>query len=63
MKGGLVVSAAVRSEGSCWLGTTHWKGQVVLWLSICNWITTEDDIASVLRVLKNTLADVEASVG
>jgi glutamate/tyrosine decarboxylase-like PLP-dependent enzyme len=45
------VAAKVQAEGRCWLGTTTWRGHSALRLSICNWMTTEDDIALVLESL------------
>jgi glutamate/tyrosine decarboxylase-like PLP-dependent enzyme len=49
------VAAKMQAEGRCWLGTTTWKGHVVLRMSICNWMTTEDDIAQVLQSLRQAL--------
>lgn len=45
------VAAKLQAEGRCWLGTTTWRGHSALRLSICNWMTTEDDIALVLESL------------
>jgi glutamate/tyrosine decarboxylase-like PLP-dependent enzyme len=38
------VVAAAQRDGTCWLGSTQWKGQKAMRISICNWSTTESDI-------------------
>jgi aromatic-L-amino-acid decarboxylase len=38
------VAERVRAEGTCWLGTTSWRGAVAIRVSICNWSTTTADI-------------------
>lgn len=49
------VAAKMQAEGRCWLGTTTWKGHLALRVSICNWMTTEDDIALVLESLAHAV--------
>ena len=49
------VAAKMQAEGRCWLGTTTWKGQLALRVSICNWMTTEDDIALLLESLAHAV--------
>ena len=38
------VAERVRAEGTCWLGTTTWRGQTAIRISISNWSTTTADI-------------------
>jgi glutamate/tyrosine decarboxylase-like PLP-dependent enzyme len=52
------IAAKMQAEGKCWLGTTTWKGQLALRMSICNWMTTEDDIALVLESLGQAVFDI-----
>lgn len=45
--------AAIQAEGTCWLGGTTWRGRRALRISICNYRSTEDDIArSAAAILK-----------
>ena len=50
------VVAGVQRDGTCWLGSTQWKGRRAMRISICNWSTTEPDIdrsaAAILRVVE-----------
>jgi glutamate/tyrosine decarboxylase-like PLP-dependent enzyme len=50
------VAAAVRQEGTCWLGATTWRGQRLLRLSVSNYGTTTADVErsaeAILRVAK-----------
>jgi glutamate/tyrosine decarboxylase-like PLP-dependent enzyme len=50
------VVAAVQRDGTCWLGSTQWKGRPAMRISICNWSTAEEDIdrsaAAILRVIE-----------
>jgi glutamate/tyrosine decarboxylase-like PLP-dependent enzyme len=38
------VVSAVQDEGVCWLGATTWLGRRAMRVSICNWLTGEEDI-------------------
>ena len=38
------VVEGIQSDGTCWLGSTQWKGTRAARISICNWSTTEQDI-------------------
>ena len=56
------VVAAVQKDGTCWTGSTQWKGRQAMRISICNWSTAEQDIdrsaAAILRIVErlNTYA-------
>ena len=52
------IAARVQAEGRCWLGTTTWRGQPALRVSICNWSTTEADIAIAMESLARALRAV-----
>ncbi len=49
------VTRAVQDDGTCWCGTTVWKGRTAMRISICNWSTTDADVersvAAILRVV------------
>lgn len=47
------VAEAVRQDGTCWLGSTTWRGRKLLRVSVSNHATTEADVAaSVAAVLR-----------
>ena len=54
-----VIAAQIQSDGICWLGTGLWKGQTVLRVSISNWLTTQEDIATALDSLSQAVRKVE----
>lgn len=49
------LAAAVARDGTCWVGTTVWRGRPAVRLSVSNWSTTPDDIrrstAAITRLL------------
>ena len=51
------VVPGIQNEGTCWLGSTQWRGRRAARISICNWATTEQDIdrsaAAILVVIDN----------
>ena len=38
------VIAAVQEDGTCWAGSTHWRDQAAMRISVSNWSTTEADV-------------------
>jgi glutamate/tyrosine decarboxylase-like PLP-dependent enzyme len=47
------VAEAVRQDGTCWLGSTTWRGRKLVRLSVSNHATTEADVdASVAAILR-----------
>lgn len=46
----------VSSGGTCWVGSTVWRGKVAMRVSVSNWATTSDDIertaATILRAAR-----------
>src|SRR5690606_1258741 len=59
------VAAAVREEGTCWLGATTWRGQRLLRISVSNYATTTADIErsaeAILRVAERVRAETAGS--
>jgi len=45
------IAEQIQREGRCWLGGTTWKGQSALRVSICNWLTTEEDVSLAVGAL------------
>lgn len=39
----------IQKSGECWVGGATWKGKVVIRISVCSWVTTEDDITRSVR--------------
>ena len=47
------VVKAIQDDGSCWAGTTVWKGRTAMRISVCNWSTTDADVErSVAAILR-----------
>ncbi len=49
----LRVIERVQRDGTCWCGGTNWQGRAAMRISVCSWVTTDDDIerslAAILR--------------
>ena len=39
----------VQSSGECWAGTSVWQGRKVIRISVCSWVTSEEDISRSVR--------------
>ncbi len=52
------VAQHVQRDGTCWIGTSVWRGREVLRASVCNWSTSEEDIdrsaAAILEAIART---------
>ena len=44
-------AAALRESGEAWAGASRWFEQPVLRLSVCSWVTSEEDIARTVRAM------------
>lgn len=53
------VATAVQEDGTCWLGTTTWRGAVAIRISISNWSTTEEDIDRSAEAILRCAANVD----
>lgn len=42
---------ALQGSGEAWAGASRWFDQPVLRLSVCSWVTSEDDIARTVRAM------------
>jgi len=34
----------IQDGGECWCGGSKWFGEPVIRISVCSWVTTEDDV-------------------
>jgi glutamate/tyrosine decarboxylase-like PLP-dependent enzyme len=57
------VAAEIQRSGVCWLGTTRWKGEVALRVSVTNWSTDAGIVAESVRTLGEVVESVAASLG
>ena len=48
----------IQSRGVAWFGGSTWRGMRVMRISVCNWLTSDDDIARAIASVKEALADV-----
>ncbi|NRB53298.1 MAG: aspartate aminotransferase family protein [Saprospiraceae bacterium] len=42
----------VQQSGECWVGPSSWNGQVVIRISVCSWVTTEEDIRKTISIFQ-----------
>ena len=47
----------IQSRGVAWFGGSTWRGMRVMRISVCNWLTGDDDIARTIASVKEALAD------
>ena len=40
----------IQKSGECWLGGSTWQGKAVIRVSICSWMTTENDIKRTIEL-------------
>jgi glutamate/tyrosine decarboxylase-like PLP-dependent enzyme len=52
------LALAVQRGGRCWIGSSRWKGQPTLRLSVSNWSTTTSDVQDTLAALGRALEEV-----
>jgi glutamate/tyrosine decarboxylase-like PLP-dependent enzyme len=50
------VIEAVQQSGVAWFGGTTWHGKRVMRISVCNWRTSQDDVALTLEAIRRALA-------
>jgi glutamate/tyrosine decarboxylase-like PLP-dependent enzyme len=53
------VLARIQQDGICWVGGSSWKGRRIIRISVCSWMTTEEDVALSLAAFRSALHDVE----
>jgi len=45
------VVAAIQADGTCWAGTTEWKGRTAMRISVSSWATTDEDVERSLEAM------------
>ncbi len=50
------VVAAVQASGTTWFGSTLWRGQRAMRISVCDWRTDESDVAQAIGAVRDALA-------
>jgi glutamate/tyrosine decarboxylase-like PLP-dependent enzyme len=50
----------IQAEGVAWFGGATWRGMRVMRISVCNWLTSDDDIDRALDSVRKTLAAMRA---
>lgn len=40
-----LIMQAIQNSGECWVGGSTWQGKKVIRISVCSWVTSEEDIA------------------
>jgi len=50
----------IQAKGVAWFGGATWRGNRVMRISVCNWITSEDDIDAALTSVAEALAEYHA---
>ena len=49
------VVTALQAEGEAWFGATTWRGRRAMRMSLCNWATTESDVARAVAAVSRAL--------
>ncbi|MGC4189759.1 MAG: hypothetical protein QM589_00810 [Thermomicrobiales bacterium] len=47
----LAVVSAVKTDGTCWCGSTVWQGQTAMRISVSSWATTDEDVEQSLAAI------------
>ena len=50
------VIKAVQEDGTCWCGSTAWQGRAAMRISVCNWMTGEQDVERSLDAILRAAA-------
>ena len=52
------VIRGVQRDGTCWCGTTRWKGRAAMRISVSSWATEDDDVERSLAAILRVAGDV-----
>ena len=50
--------ANIQRLGECWCGGANWKGRAVIRISVCSWVTTEEDVSRSVQAFVKARAAV-----
>lgn len=51
------VIARIQADGEAWFGGVTWQGQRAMRISVCNWLTSAEDVARSVEAVKKALAE------
>ena len=51
------LAARLQQAGICWMGTTQWRSQTALRISVSNWATTRADVQQSIESLVNSIGE------
>jgi len=51
------VICAIQQKGVAWFGGATWNGMRVMRVSVCNWLTSDDDIARTIASVAEVLRE------
>jgi len=54
------VIGRIQAKGVAWFGGATWRGRRVMRISVCNWLTSDEDIARTLASVAEALAERHA---
>jgi glutamate/tyrosine decarboxylase-like PLP-dependent enzyme len=57
------VTAALLADGTAWMSGSRWRDRAVLRISVSNWSTDADDVATSVAAVERAVASVPATVG
>jgi len=53
------IVSEIQADGTCWVGTSKWKGKTVMRISVSSWATTEEDVdksmEAIIRIANKNL--------
>lgn len=50
-------------DGTAWMTPSTWHGQVILRISVSNWLTTDDDVDQTMAAVRRVVTEVRAELG
>ena len=56
------VIAAIQQEGTSWAGSTVWRGQTAMRISVSSWATTDEDVDQSLEAILRMASGVKAGI-
>ena len=60
-----LVTKRLQEDGTCWCGTSKWKGRTVMRISVSSWATTDEDVelslATMVRIARQSGATADRS--
>jgi hypothetical protein len=50
------VISRIQAEGVAWFGGATWRGMRVMRISVCNWMTTADDVDAAIASVRPAMS-------